>query len=192
MAQWVPKIGVKELSRFIDFIDSPKKDLKKTLPGIPREDLMEKAADCLEDPWARSFFMTVAGFTRLAKLMAGEDDILMDEVKKWLYERFSSVHEKEMLQQAIEKITGASLVNPNLNITLKRMTAILSPGERALIAEGLLNLLSPNGLLTPEKETVLESVLPKLMLSTQTGMELLENWKKKKRLHDMNPSNKKS
>ena len=150
---------------------------RKRLPGIPPEDLMEMAADHLEDPWARSFFTTIAGFTRLAQLLTESTK----NITPWLEKRFPEAKEDERLRGAIEMISKQSLEHINLNITLKRITAILTQGERAVMAEGLMDLLSPEGNIAPEKMTALESTLTRVLLSEEAATDLIENWKRKRK-----------
>jgi hypothetical protein len=180
MESQVPKQSKGEIVSLMKLLQSPP---RKRLPGIPPEDLMEQGADHLEDDWARTFFMTVAGFTRLLHLLAEEKekDEILNTSQNYLHQYFRKLSGHEEIVRAIELICKTSIERINLNITFKRMTAILSTGERATLAQGLLDTLWPQGTIPPEKEEMVEEVLIKLMLSQQTAMEILVQWKRDKK-----------
>ena len=163
-----------QIERVVQEISAPK---RKRIPGIPTEDLMETAADYLEDPWARSFFTTVSGFARLTKLLTDDTQ----NVFSWLEKQFPEAKENEKIKQAIQMIAQKSLESINLNITLKRMTAILTQAERAVLAEGLLDQISLEANINPEKMTLIESLLTKLLLSEEAAIDLIENWRRKRK-----------
>lgn len=177
MAGTVSKLAVAELGALL----TPK--TQAITPAFGREDLMERAADLLSDPWARIFFTTVAGFTRLHQIMTGASaETVVAAALPWLGRHFPQLQARPELQPLLETIARQALAAVNLNITFKRLTSILTQAERAVLAEGLLDLLSPQANLKPEQIQIVEETLIKLMLSQQAGMELLDHWKRKRRL----------
>jgi len=159
-----------------------------SLETLQREDAMEKAADLLEDPFARTFFTHLLGFPRLLLLWIDDREWVKKQSKLWIRERFVFLEELKTLK--LGPLLDYSMASVNHNITFKRMTSILSTAERAVLAEGLLDAAAlfykkkkaPEDELWPkDKQLVIENTLEKVFFSSKSGIDVLNNWKRKQR-----------
>jgi len=96
----------------------------------------------------------------------------------WILHHFHAVEDSE-LQAAIAFLEERSRERVNLNITFKRLTAILGKEERAYLAEGLLSLIAIDGAIPAAVVTACESILTKLMLSGPQAQALIEDFRRK-------------
>lgn len=176
MAEAIQVATWRELGRFTKALQNRN---RKTIPDIPPEDLMEQAADLLESTSARVLFMTTAGLPRLLDLVQPMTVEQEKGLHRWLQHRFQILASSEEWAVLSDLISLARL-RPNLNITFKRLTNVLSGAQRAVLAEGFLDILATEFGIQPSHQERCEEILTKLFLSSEAAMQLLDNWNRKR------------